>query len=66
MRRIFTSFFKTLFTTLFLKTYTWQNVATGGGGFVTGIITSKTKKDLIYAMTDVGGVYPPGQRQLQA
>jgi hypothetical protein len=39
------------------ETYTWQNVAMGGGGFVSGIITSKTQKDLMYARTDVGGAY---------
>jgi len=29
----------------------------GGGGFVSAIITSTTKKNLIYARTDVGGAY---------
>jgi xyloglucan-specific exo-beta-1,4-glucanase len=37
--------------------YTWSNVAMGGGGFVSGIITSKAQKDLMYARTDVGGAY---------
>ena len=37
--------------------YAWDNVAIGGSGFVSGIITSKTEKDLIYARTDVGGAY---------
>ena len=37
--------------------YTSKNVAIGGGGFVSGIITSKTQQGLIYARTDVGGAY---------
>ncbi len=37
--------------------YSWQPVAIGGSGFVSGIITSKTEKDLIYLRTDVGGAY---------
>jgi hypothetical protein len=39
------------------ETYTSKNVAIGGGGFVSGIITSKTQQGLIYARTDVGGAY---------
>ncbi len=39
------------------QTYKWDNVAMGGGGFVSAIITSKTEKDLMYARTDVGGAY---------
>lgn len=41
----------------FAQTYAWQNVAIGGGGFVTGIIPSKTENNLMYARTDVGGAY---------
>ncbi|MDR6644791.1 T9SS type A sorting domain-containing protein [Chitinophaga ginsengisegetis] len=37
--------------------YTWKNVAIGGGGFVSAIIPSKTEQNLIYARTDVGGAY---------
>ncbi len=37
--------------------YSWGNVAIGGGGFVSGIITSKTQPGLMYARTDVGGAY---------
>lgn len=37
--------------------YHWSNVAMGGGGFVSGIVTSKTQPGLIYARTDVGGAY---------
>ncbi|MGS2765043.1 T9SS type A sorting domain-containing protein [Sinomicrobium sp. M5D2P9] len=37
--------------------YNWKNVAIGGGGFVSAIITSKTQQNLVYARTDVGGAY---------
>jgi xyloglucan-specific exo-beta-1,4-glucanase len=37
--------------------YNWGNVAMGGGGFVSGIITSKKAGGPIYARTDVGGAY---------
>ncbi len=39
------------------QTYQWSNVSMGGGGFVSGIITSKTEQNLMYARTDVGGAY---------
>lgn len=37
--------------------YQWGSLPFGGGGFVTGIITSDQEENLIYARTDVGGVY---------
>lgn len=37
--------------------YAWRPVAIGGSGFISGIIPSKTRKDLIYLRTDVGGAY---------
>ncbi|MDR7132011.1 hypothetical protein J2X69_004377 [Algoriphagus sp. 4150] len=37
--------------------YNWNNVAIGGGGFVSAIIPSKTEQNLVYARTDVGGAY---------
>jgi hypothetical protein len=37
--------------------YQWSNVAIGGGGFVSGLITSKSEPGLTYARTDVGGAY---------
>jgi hypothetical protein len=38
--------------------YSWRNVVTGGGGgYVPGIIFNTKQRDLIYARTDIGGVY---------
>lgn len=41
----------------FSQTYNWSNVAIGGGGFVSGIITSKTEQNVMFCRTDVGGAY---------
>lgn len=37
--------------------YRWRPVQMGGGGFVSGIITSPAAPNLIYTRTDVGGAY---------
>ena len=37
--------------------YQWGTVAIGGSGFVSGLVTSKTERGLMYARTDVGGAY---------
>lgn len=38
--------------------YDWNRVNTGGGGgYIPNIIFNKTEKNLIYARTDMGGVY---------
>ncbi|MGA2442546.1 MAG: hypothetical protein ABSH08_16455, partial [Tepidisphaeraceae bacterium] len=37
--------------------YTWQNINIGAGGFVTGIFYDPHNQNVIYARTDVGGLY---------
>ena len=37
--------------------YTWNNVAIGGGGFVPDIVFNTGAANLVYARTDIGGVY---------
>ncbi|MBC8085507.1 MAG: T9SS type A sorting domain-containing protein [Hymenobacter sp.] len=37
--------------------YSWNSMAVGGGGFVSGIVMSPTQAGLMYARTDVGGAY---------
>ncbi|MFE1906334.1 cellulose binding domain-containing protein [Streptomyces gardneri] len=37
--------------------YTWKNARIDGGGFVPGIVFNRAEKDLVYARTDIGGVY---------
>jgi hypothetical protein len=37
--------------------YTWQNAAIGAGGFVDGVFYSPTQQNVIYARTDIGGLY---------
>ncbi|MCU6498615.1 GDSL-type esterase/lipase family protein [Rugamonas sp. A1-17] len=39
------------------ESYAWDNVAIGGSGYVSGIVTSKAEKGLVYVRTDVGGAY---------
>ncbi len=39
------------------ENYHWDSVAIGGGGFVTGIIPSKSERGVVYVRTDVGGAY---------
>jgi len=39
------------------ENYHWDTVAMGGGGYVSGIIPSKSERGIVYARTDVGGAY---------
>ena len=39
------------------ETYRWDNVAMGSGGFVSGVIPSKSEPGVVFVRTDVGGAY---------
>ena len=39
------------------RPYTWTNASWGGGGYVSGMLYHPKVKNLLYARTDVGGVY---------
>ncbi|MEO0054360.1 MAG: hypothetical protein RLZZ50_307, partial [Verrucomicrobiota bacterium] len=39
------------------QTYSWRTAEIGGGGFVTGTVFHPSEPGLVYARTDVGGIY---------
>ena len=39
------------------EAYTWKSLPLGGGGFVSAVIAHPTTANVIYARTDVGGLY---------
>jgi photosystem II stability/assembly factor-like uncharacterized protein len=48
---------KTLFTASNGELYEWSTVKIGAGGFVTGIVIHPKAPDIVYARTDVGGLF---------
>ncbi|HEX8531997.1 MAG TPA: hypothetical protein VF646_18310, partial [Cytophagales bacterium] len=39
------------------QSYAWKNVNLQGMGFVTGLVAHPTTANLVYARTDVGGLF---------
>ena len=37
--------------------YRYQHMPIGGGGYVTGLVFSEEREDILYARTDIGGIY---------
>ncbi len=61
MEKIIILFTFLLYSYLFsfdIQKYNWRNVKIeGGGGFVPGIVFNTKQRGLVYARTDIGGVY---------
>ncbi|MEE1068080.1 MAG: hypothetical protein UH678_06270, partial [Fibrobacteraceae bacterium] len=45
------------FVAVFAEKYEWGNVRFDGGGFVNAVLFHPKQENLLYARTDVGGVY---------
>ena len=46
-----------LTTAVYAEEYQWDNIALGGGGYVVGLLFHPKEEGLVYARTDVGGMY---------
>lgn len=57
MLRSFLILFLAILGVVFGTTFEWQSVEINGGGFVPGIIFHPASPGLLYARTDVGGLY---------
>ena len=57
MRTAFVLGWVLLATSAGAGTYAWKNVVIGGGGFVSGLISHPNAPGVVYARTDIGGVY---------
>ncbi len=64
MRKILIGFYLFCAMTVDAQSFEWRNLPLGGGGFLTGIVIHPKERDVIYARTDVGGIYryEPGKR----
>ncbi len=57
MKKLFILGISMLAAASFAEKYDWGNVRFDGGGFVSAVVFHPTQKDLLYARTDVGGIY---------
>lgn len=57
MKKLFVFGLAMLAASSYAEKYDWGNVRFDGGGFVSAVLPHPGQKDLIYARTDVGGIY---------
>eukprot|EP01121_Diplochlamys_sp_Union-15-3_P010764 TRINITY_DN3057_c0_g2_i1.p1 TRINITY_DN3057_c0_g2~~TRINITY_DN3057_c0_g2_i1.p1 ORF type:complete len:705 (-),score=136.78 TRINITY_DN3057_c0_g2_i1:31-2145(-) len=55
--------FLTLLLPCILCKWNWGSIPVGGGGYVLGLLVHPKEQDLIYARTDVGGIYRRGTNE---